>query len=106
MALEKPEGNRPVAFSGAKILQLIPANLGWWVRYRDDTPDGEWTAPIVAWALAETEEGWQHIYGVDPSGDDFHLYGDHITEVTYSYSPEPPPGAHGVGNPGPTAKKT
>jgi hypothetical protein len=67
MALKKPEGDGRLALNGAKILQLSPAAPGWWVRYRD----GRWTAPIVAWALAETEEGWQHIYGVDPSGDDF-----------------------------------
>jgi hypothetical protein len=76
-----------VAIRGAKILQLVPANPSWWVLYRDDDRDGEWTTPIVAWALAETAEGWQHIYGVDPSGDDLHLYGDHITAVTYFYSP-------------------
>lgn len=106
MAPKPPEGDGTVALSGAKILQLIPAAPGWWVRYHDDDPAAEWTAPIVAWALAENKRGWQHIYGVDPSGPEFHIYGDHVNqEVTYFYSPEPPPGAHGVGDPGPKTKQ-
>jgi len=102
----KPRGDDVRMINGPKIHQLIPANPGWWVRYRAESPENEWIAPIVAWALGENMQGGQQIYGVDPSGDEFHLYGDVVNqEAVYFYSPEPPPDALAVGDPGPKNPK-
>lgn len=35
-----------------KIISLTPAQNGWWAKFYND---GEWYAPIAAWALCEYE---------------------------------------------------
>lgn len=45
-----------------KILQIIPAN-GWSAKYTQE--DGDFTSPLVCWALVEDEDGTRRVVGLD-----------------------------------------
>jgi hypothetical protein len=84
---------------GERILQLVPAAPGWWVRYRFEDPADWWTAPIACWALVEIG-GQQYIRGVNPTTDDWHEHGTPLhQDVLYFYSAEVPENALGTSEP-------
>ena len=98
---EPPIGDRRMV-DGQKIQQLIPATPGWWVQYQTDKPEPNPPSPVAAWALALDNDNIQRIYAVDPTPCDWWAYGDVVDHAaSFFYSPEPPPGAFGVGSPGP-----
>ncbi len=84
-----------------KILQIVPAQPGWYARFADCDADDDAVsiAPVVCWALAETEEG-QAVEGLVPTdfmpGNGVSPVSDvsRISELVFvGYTQQPPEGA-------------